>query len=243
MEIIPAILENDYNKVTERISQVVGLVDFVQLDVCDGKFTPSATWPYRKFDENFEQIKKEEKSLPYWDELDYEIDLMVSNPFDVIDSWISAGASRIIVHYESFDDKIDQSDPKSLSAFIEQYRNRFPKAELELFNPELVLAFGTGLNLTLIEPHIKNLDGVQFMGIDKIGFQGQMFNPAIVNKISEFKRNHPDVSVSVDGGVSADNIEALKNAGVDRVAVGSAIFNTENVNQAIAELFQIAKGK
>lgn len=241
MEIIPAILENDYYKVNDRLSQVVGLVDTVQLDVCDGRFTPSATWPYRKTDDNFEKIINEDESLPYWEELDFEIDLMVSDPAEVLDSWIIAGASRLIVHHESFDHNLPKTDPKSLTGFLASYRKRFPKLDGQSFDPELVLAIGTKIDPASIVEFLPDINGIQFMGIDKIGFQGQKFNPALLDKIKEFKRLHSEVPASVDGGVNQDNLASLKLAGVDRVAIGSAIFTTENVNQTIAELIQIAK--
>lgn len=241
MELIPAILENDYTSVVERLSQVTGLVETVQIDVCDGKLVPSLTWPYRKQDDNFESIVSEDTPMPYWNELDFEIDLMVADPASAIDHWISAGASRLIVHFESFNTN-SSADQTSLTTFISKYRERFPKSEYpNAFNPETGLAIGTDVTLDQIKPYIEQFDSIQFMGINKIGFQGQEFNVGIIDKIKQFKGLYPNIPVSVDGGVRLDKVALLKQAGVDRIIVGSAIFATDNANQTIYEFTQAIK--
>ena len=45
IEIIPAIIPKDLPDLTRKIELVKGLVDTVQIDVCDGKFAPNTTWP------------------------------------------------------------------------------------------------------------------------------------------------------------------------------------------------------
>jgi len=60
MEIIPAILVKKFTEIEEKIELIKGISDFVQLDICDGKFVKSTTWPYGKTDENFEKILHEE---------------------------------------------------------------------------------------------------------------------------------------------------------------------------------------
>ena len=53
-EIIPAILPEDTDDLREKLSLISGIAPLVQIDVCDGKFTPTKTWPYRKgVDETF----------------------------------------------------------------------------------------------------------------------------------------------------------------------------------------------
>ena len=56
MEIIPAILPKDFAEIEEKIEMVIGIAPLVQIDICDGKFVTSTTWPYKKSDENFEKI-------------------------------------------------------------------------------------------------------------------------------------------------------------------------------------------
>lgn len=230
-EIIPAVLEMNFARIEERISQVVGLVKTVQIDVCDGKFVANATWPYRKQDDSFDSIVNEDLSMPHWDEIDYEIDLMCLNPLDKVDHWVSAGAKRIIIHASSVED---------IAQTVADYRKKFPKvAEGDFktgFEPELCIALAFSMPVSVIAPFADQIDGVQCMGIDKIGFQGRPFQPGVYEKIKELRALYPNMPISVDGGVNVDNILQIKQAGATRVAVGSAVFASENANMALEEL-------
>src|SRR6185369_5235485 len=105
MEIIPAILPKNFAEIEEKVSLIVGLSKNVQIDICDGKYVPSTTWPYWKADENFEKILKEERGMPEWEKINYEFDLMIENPTeDDARKWLSAGAEKIILHLESSPD-------------------------------------------------------------------------------------------------------------------------------------------
>ena len=43
-EVIPGILEKDWEKIAQKMEALKGLVDTVQIDVIDGKFTDSETF-------------------------------------------------------------------------------------------------------------------------------------------------------------------------------------------------------
>jgi ribulose-phosphate 3-epimerase len=208
-EIIPAILPKDFAEVEEKVALVKGAVKTVQVDVCDGQLTPSATWPYRKHDDSFEKIIKEERGLPGWDTLDFEIDLMANHPEDLVHDWVTAGAARILIHAEAKGDIL-----KAIT------------------NLQGVADVGLALNIDTAIEVIGAYDGmistVQCMGIYRIGYQGQPFDERVIEKIREVKAAHPDLSVSVDGGVSLDNAERLMEAGADRLVVGSALFNADD---------------
>ena len=80
IEIIPAVLVKNFNELQEQLSRYVGISKLVQIDVCDGKFVPSTSWPMHPSDaSSVENILNEEEGLPYWDKLDFEFDLMVLN--------------------------------------------------------------------------------------------------------------------------------------------------------------------
>jgi ribulose-phosphate 3-epimerase len=64
------------------------------------------------------------------------------------------------------------------------------------------------------------------MGIAQVGFQGEPFVEEILEKIGEFKKLYPDVTVSIDGGVSSETIEPLREVGVDRFVSGSGVFGS-----------------
>ena len=65
------------------------------------------------------------------------------------------------------------------------------------------------------------------------GFGGQKFIPQALRKIKKAKAlfayvNRKDAVVEVDGGVNAATIEGVREAGVDIVVAGSAVFGAED---------------
>jgi ribulose-phosphate 3-epimerase len=223
VEIIPAILPKTFKEVEEGVAAIQGFVKSVQIDICDGKFTSEASWPYKKHDDSFEIIVREEQGLPYWEKLDYEFDLMVDNSSEVIDDWIAAGAARIIIHVES----------KNVAETINKIGNRV----------EIGLALNIETPISVIEPFKEKIKFVQCMGIRRIGFQGQTFDDEVIGKIKEIKSKYPNLLISVDGGVSLVNAESIIAAGVDRLVVGSAIFGSENVIDTINKFMDYSNKK
>lgn len=57
------------------------------------------------------------------------------------------------------------------------------------------------------------------------GLSGQKFMPEALARIEELRRLLPErVHVQVDGGVHADNVRAVRDAGADLLVAGSAVF-------------------
>lgn len=226
MEIIPAIMPKDFDDLQESMSRVLGLVNTVQVDVMDGVFVPDKTWPYKNVpDSDFAQIMKETKPFPYFDEIDFEVDLMISNPEEVWRDWITAGAKRLIFHVESLHDPL---------TFLENIRKELPDHD-SIFYTEIGLAINLSTRTEDVYHLVPHVDFVQCMGIKQIGFQGQPFDERVIEKIQDLKRQFPDILISVDGGVSLDTAPLLQEAGVHRVAVGSAIMKSDDIEATIEE--------
>jgi ribulose-phosphate 3-epimerase len=200
----------------------------VQIDICDGKFVPSTTWPYKKHDENYEAILREERGMPAWEDIDYEFDLMIdlkSSTEDTLKTfgeWVKAGAERIVIHIES-------TTTENLERIIQEYGSVV----------EIGIAMNHGTSIDTIEQFVEHILFIQCMGIRRIGYQGQDFDVRVLEKVREVKKKWPDMLVSIDGGVSPETVTALREAGADRLVAGSAIFESEhaeNVNEAIYAL-------
>ena len=82
IEIIPAILPKDQDDLTSKLELVKGLVETVQIDFCDGGFSPDETLPFR-------------------DQLDYEAHLMVADPSALVPSLLKSGFVRVLVQVET----------------------------------------------------------------------------------------------------------------------------------------------
>lgn len=221
MEIIPAILPKNFKEIEEKVPLILECSSLVQIDICDGKYVPTVTWPYWKQDENFEAILREERGMPEWENINYEFDLMVENlNVDDARKWLSAGAERIILHHESSEDLM-------------------PVIEVLNGLVEIGIAIGQTTDLEELKKYEGKIQFVQVMGIRKAGFQGQKFEPNTVDKVKELKVAFPDLKVQVDGGVTLETAPLLKHAGVDRLAIGSAIFESDDIVDTIEEFKRI----
>lgn len=222
MEIIPAILPKNFREIEEKIDLIKDFSNKVQIDICDGKYVPTITWPYWKADikpdENFEAILREDKGMPEWERIDYEFDLMIKDPNeDDARKWLSAGATKIILHLES---------SKDLNPVIDVLKGLV----------EIGIAIGNMGNVEDLKKYIDKINFVQVMGIRKPGFQGQKFEESTIDKVKEIKKLYPDLKVQVDGGVSLDNANILKESGVDSLAVGSALFGNNSLEDIVDTL-------
>ena len=227
IEIIPAVMPVSTTDLQSKLAQVAGLVSVVQIDVMDGKFVEDVSWPYTEDEEYFQSILNEEDGLPYWDQFDFEVDLMIVRPEDAIGDWITAGARRVVVHQESTD---------NIDKILTDFRARFPKSEKpDVFDCEIGIAQNIDTPIESIFSFLDRIDFVQFMGIDVIGKQGNSFDEKVLDKIRVLLEHAPGTIISVDGGVSLDTAPELIAAGVSRLVVGSAIFKSEDIGGTIKE--------
>jgi ribulose-phosphate 3-epimerase len=232
-EIIPAIMPQSVEDLRERVALVADAVETVQLDIMDGLFVPERTWPYtRSGREDFDVFAREAEGLPLWEKINYEVDLMVKDQEKALTEWVSVGAARAILHAEAAED---------LAGIINRFRERFPKNG---DRPHEFVELGVAINIDtgneVLEELIPRLDFVQFMGIAKIGYQGQPFDPRVLPKIAAWKVVHPEATISVDGGVTDESARSLVAAGCNRLVSGSFIFESGNIEDAIEELKSIS---
>lgn len=222
--IIPAVIPSDIHDLREHLEKVVGEVKEVQIDVLDGKLTRTPSWPYKKRDDvYFAHILEEEEGLPFWQEVDFEIDMMVYDPEEEAKQWIAAGATRLIIH----------SSSKNPVEAIQSLRAEFPKGEE--IGIELGIALDPETPLEFVKEVAEDVEVIQVMGIDRIGYQGEAFNTDTIEKVRELRKLYPNHGIAVDGGVNVETAHELVLAGADRLVVGSALFHSENIHEAIRE--------
>jgi ribulose-phosphate 3-epimerase len=233
VEITPAILEADLEEIRGKMALVSGLSALVQIDVCDGKFVVNKTWPYVKGGmEEFANITAEDEGFPFWDSLDFEIDLLVRHPEQIVHDWIKAGARSIVLHFES---------APNILAIIEELRAEYGTAKEETFGLRVGISIGVDTPnedifeiLDMIDEDGDSIvDFVQFMGIANVGFQGQQFDERVLEKISDLRNMYPNIEISVDGGVNFENAADLVSAGASRLVSGSTVFEHGDVAEAL----------
>jgi ribulose-phosphate 3-epimerase len=228
MNIIPAILESNYQEIDNKIESVLHDTATVHLDICDGLFVPKKTWPYsgsqnNRIEDNYQvtQLMSEEIGLPSWESVNYEFDMMVQNPNIHQDIWGRIGAHTLIVHPTSFKDEAAMLD------FI---------TEINSYMIDVIVAV-TYDEYFKYEAFIKDIVSrkvvvaLQIMTIKTIGAQGQKFDDRCIALIEKMKAENPDMPIRVDGGISDKNIEQLMDLGVTDFVIGSAIFGQGNFRE------------
>src|SRR3989344_1880109 len=230
IEIIPAILPKDYEDMKNKIALVRGIVPVAQIDLCDGIFVPSTTWPFSTggaSDYNFQKILQEIEGMPFWEDIDFELDLMVADAMENFDIYTKLGPKRIIFHIEAFP---NTEEFKHFLEGIDPYIRE---------SIEFGIAVNPTTDISKIFPLINSIDYVQCMAIEKIGYQGQRFSEKVFPQIASLKEKFPDLITGVDGGVTLEPAPRLAKAGVTRLAVGSALFNTTDIIDTLEKFRQI----
>ncbi|MES2135419.1 MAG: hypothetical protein V4449_04220 [Patescibacteria group bacterium] len=215
IQVVPSLPAASFEELKAKIGFVRGLVSTFQIDICDGLFVPAYSWPMNSGDEvQFRRIVTGEETLPFWEDFDFELDMMVHNPEEVLPDWIDAGICRALIHIEA------KHDFKACQAIAKD-------------KIELGVALTVGTPISRIDEYIEHITVVQLMGIASIGKQGQPFEPRVLDAIKEVKKRYPNVIIEVDGAVNRETAPLLVSAGATRLAPGSFIFRSENPKQDI----------
>jgi ribulose-phosphate 3-epimerase len=215
--IIPAILEKDFSEIQKRIGVVEDLSKEVQVDVLDNTLIKEETFT----------------DLPKLNELDtsanISIHLMVEKPADFVEKYEKSCLDMAI-------------KKKVVNTFITQFVNEGDLNSFfdvcEKFNYISGISINYDQDSSLLKPILERISLVQFMGVIP-GKQGNKFIPEVIQKISIFKEEFPNIKTQIDGGVNKQNIYEILKSGVDNVVVGSAIFNTSNPKDEMLEFLKI----
>jgi len=214
--VAPSILTADFARLGEQIREAEAAgVDWIHLDVMDGRFVPNLTFGPLVV----EAIRKVTK-------LPLDVHLMIVEPERYLADFARAGADWITVHFEA---------TPHVHRAVQQVRELGKKAGLAI-NP------GTPLEALL--PLLPELDLALLMSVNP-GFGGQKYIAASTERIRRLSglRQHlnPACLIQVDGGIKPENVAEVSRAGADVVVVGSALFNNrsvaENMDKLMGEVY------
>ncbi len=164
----------------------------------------------------FEEIEDIETSLKM------EVHLMVSKPENHIVRWLETPADKFIFHIES-----TQKAQEVIDATKEADRM-------------IGLALNPETPIKSLESVIDQVDFVHFMTVNP-GFYGGKFEESVLSKISDFHFYYPDKPIEVDGGVNPETAAKLIEAGVSTLVVGSYIFESKNIGEALEKIKAVIK--
>jgi ribulose-phosphate 3-epimerase len=214
--IAPSILSADFTNLSQQIRLTeMGGADWIHCDVMDGHFVPNITiGPII-----IKAVKKITK-------LPIDVHLMIENPDKYLEAFANAGANYISVHAE---------EAVHLNRTINRIKELGCKAGV-VVNP------ATPINSIL--DIAEYIDLLLIMTVNP-GFGGQKFIPNSIKRIEEAVKLRDKLNanylIEIDGGVNTETVIAAKKAGVDVFVAGSAIFDTDNITAATAELKNLVK--
>ncbi len=211
MLVAPSILSADFGNLAHDVKAICEAgCDIVHVDVMDGHFVPNLTIGPVVVSA---VAKAATKPL--------DIHLMVENNTFFVDLFAPLKPGYITFHIE------EEKNPHRLVQYIRELG----------IKPGVVLNPHTPAEA--VEYLLQDLEMVLVMSVNP-GFGGQKFIPNVLEKIKRLKtlrdRINPDCLIQIDGGVNDQNIEMLRDAGVDVCVAGSYVFKHDSYETAINKL-------
>ncbi len=218
--VAPSLLAVDFSNLKKALGYCNNSsATWLHLDIMDQQFVPNLSFGPGIV----KNIRKHSK-------LFFDVHLMVSNPFEMIDSFIDAGADGISFHIEASESRFT-FPPKLII-------NKIKRANLLCG-----IAIKPKTPFTIIKKYMDLIDYVVVMSVEP-GFAGQKFIPKSIDKIKEIRsfideKNLTDkVSIQCDGGVKLHNAKDVVDAGANILVAGSEVFQSENPTEIINKMSQ-----
>lgn len=212
VRIAPSILSADFANLESEL-ETISHADLIHVDVMDGHFVPNLTL-------GVPIVKRisEVTSVPL------DVHLMIEAP----ERWVAQYAQyagSVTFHYEA------ATDPKLV---ISEIRKAGAKAAMSI---------KPGTSFSEVANFVELLDMLLVMTVEP-GFGGQSIIKSAVPKVTEAfeyaTSRGLELSIQVDGGVTADNIAELSRAGADTFVAGTAVFKASDRNFEIDRLRSLA---
>lgn len=214
-------MPQNVGEIRSKSSLVFQLVRTIQIDFCDGVYVATKSWPFNGKDVMaYNEIVSEQVGLPYWEDVNYEFDLMAKNAAEQFDRLLKLGPNRLVFHMEAEDD---------LLGFFEKLDPYYKETI------EMGVAINTTGDTELLKPLLPHIKFVQCMGIAAIGKQRQPFDERVIGQIKKVRALAPNIAISVDGSVNKSTAHELIAAGATRLVIGSALFDEIDIQSTIED--------
>ena len=197
-------VKEDGNEIETFYRLEAAKTDFFHIDVMDGKFVENDTSErMRHFSDTLSNIAL----------TPIEVHLMCEDVKAFVDEYVPVNPNTIIFHVEVC------KDEKEVIDIINYIKDKGIKVGISL-KPET--------KVEEVLPYLKYIHEVLVMTVEP-GKGNQTLIVDTLDKIKEIRKyideNNLDTEINADGGINADTIQSIKDAGCDIAVVGSAMIN------------------
>jgi ribulose-phosphate 3-epimerase len=197
--IAPSILSADFTCLADQIAACESSgADWIHVDVMDGHFVPNLT-----MGPLIVEACRRATKLPL------DVHLMIEKPEQYLESFAKAGASGLTVHVETC---------PHIHRTLDYIKSLGCRAGVTL-NP--------GTSILAVESVLHLADLVLILSVNP-GFGGQAFLVEAISKVTEIRRRlnamGSSADLEVDGGLAANTLPLVQNAGANVFVAGNAVF-------------------